>query len=68
MEGHGAGIVERNIAVSITIPKQENRCLQQKIITMIHVVGTKRDLSKKITVVEAVQVIVQSDGKVLLIS
>lgn len=40
----GAGTVERNIVVAIMMLKQDKRYRQQKIITMIHVVGRKKDL------------------------
>jgi len=62
VDGPGVGSVERNIVVNTTTLKQGKNYRQQKTITMPFVVETKKDLNKKTTVVEAVQVIVHLDG------
>jgi hypothetical protein len=62
VESPGVGSVERNIVVNTTTLKQGKNYRQQKTITMPFVVETKKDLNKKTTVVEAVQVIVHLDG------
>jgi hypothetical protein len=59
----GVGSVGKSIVVTTMILTQRNSCLQQKIITMIHVVGKKKVLKKKSIVVEGVQATVPDDGR-----
>lgn len=63
VDGPGVGNAERNTALNITIRQLEKNYLQQKIITMIHVVGMKKDLSKKTTVEADAQATVPSAGE-----
>ena len=63
----GVGNVERNIVVNIMILKQGNSYLQQKIITMIHVVGMKKASKKRTIVGEGVQGTVPGGGRLALV-
>ena len=58
----GVGSVKRNIAVPISMPRQERSFQQQKITMIPFAVVRKRGSKKKTIVLEDTQDIVQRDG------
>jgi hypothetical protein len=65
--GRGAGIVEKSIVASTMTRKQARNFLQQKTIMMPFVVEEKKDLRKMNIVVEGVQDIVGTVGKLVIV-
>ena len=60
---HGAGTVERSIAVNTTIQKQVSYSKQQKTNTLLFAVKKKKDSDKKTIVQGVIQDIVQKGGR-----